>query len=527
MTSNPTGKGKYLAAPYPCDIIMKGGITSGVVYPGAVCELATKYCFRNIGGTSAGAIAAAITAAAEFRRTNRKEEDGFQILSELPELLGTSSKGTGRSLLFSLFQPQKRTAALYRTVTAALESDWAKLKVPLACLWNFPLATVLGLAPGLLLGYFAAWRPGLMGHLWAAAACLLVTMIGGLVAAALAFLRSALKEIPGNYFGLCTGNDIGTIGGTKPLTPWLADLIDTAAGLDPVAGKPLTFGDLWGDDPDDPKRINLQMMTTNLSFGRPYRLPFDNAKSDGEADDHCFYFNPEEFRMFFPERIVQHLKAKSETVDKGARYLLLPPAKDMPVIVATRMSLSFPVLFSAVPLHAHHYGHKSRGDLQRCWFSDGGIGSNFPVQLFDSPLPRWPTFDINLRDSSAKTLSDLERVYMVRGNADGMQESWVSIEEGPPGGSLVRFLWSMINVMHNCPLRVRQPIQEGVLGGVAVECVHRRREAGEREGCLLPHAPPHRGLQDGRSGDPRPDHHEGRRSYDSGHGQPLRASGAG
>jgi Patatin-like phospholipase len=41
-----------------CDIVMKGGISSGVVYPFAVVELAKTYCFRNVGGTSAGAIAA-------------------------------------------------------------------------------------------------------------------------------------------------------------------------------------------------------------------------------------------------------------------------------------------------------------------------------------------------------------------------------------------------------------------------------------------------------------------------------------
>src|SRR5205807_7291191 len=34
----------------PCDLVMKGGITSGVVYPAAVIELARKYKFRRIGG---------------------------------------------------------------------------------------------------------------------------------------------------------------------------------------------------------------------------------------------------------------------------------------------------------------------------------------------------------------------------------------------------------------------------------------------------------------------------------------------
>ena len=54
--------------PRYCDIVMKGGITSGVVYPAAVVEIAKDFTFKNVGGTSAGAIAAAITAAAERRR---------------------------------------------------------------------------------------------------------------------------------------------------------------------------------------------------------------------------------------------------------------------------------------------------------------------------------------------------------------------------------------------------------------------------------------------------------------------------
>ena len=61
-----------------CDIIMKGGITSGVIYPLALCELAEKYRFRSVGGASAGAIAAAFAAAAEYDRKG----GGFLRLSE-------------------------------------------------------------------------------------------------------------------------------------------------------------------------------------------------------------------------------------------------------------------------------------------------------------------------------------------------------------------------------------------------------------------------------------------------------------
>ena len=53
-----------------CDIVMKGGITSGVVYPHAVCELSKTYRLVNVGGTSAGAIAAAAAGAAEAGRAS-------------------------------------------------------------------------------------------------------------------------------------------------------------------------------------------------------------------------------------------------------------------------------------------------------------------------------------------------------------------------------------------------------------------------------------------------------------------------
>ena len=55
------------------DLAMRGGATSGVVYPLAVCEIARDMRVRNVGGASAGAIAAACTAAAELGRSSGRE----------------------------------------------------------------------------------------------------------------------------------------------------------------------------------------------------------------------------------------------------------------------------------------------------------------------------------------------------------------------------------------------------------------------------------------------------------------------
>ena len=76
------------------------------------------------------------------------------------------------------------------------------------------------------------------------------------------------------------------------------------------------------------------------------------------------------------------------------------------ILVVTRMSLSFPILFKRDPLYLPDYAHKIVSDelewtendqlesptsvnADICWFSDGGICSNFPIHC---PLPRWPTF---------------------------------------------------------------------------------------------------------------------------------------
>ena len=101
--------------PQYCDIVMKGGITSGVVYPLAAVELAEKrgYRFRNVGGTSAGAIAAAAVAAAEHgRRSQPPQDDPYRRIRELPDELGKR--------LTSLFQPSPRMRPLFDALLACI-----------------------------------------------------------------------------------------------------------------------------------------------------------------------------------------------------------------------------------------------------------------------------------------------------------------------------------------------------------------------------------------------------------------------
>lgn len=112
-----------------CDLVMKGGLTSGIVYPKAIARLAQRYRFRSIGGTSAGAIAAAITAAAEYNRRKNHTRAGFEMLAGLPDELQAEVPGTHTRKLLSLFQPQPGTRRLFSTLVASLNSEGAWQRV--------------------------------------------------------------------------------------------------------------------------------------------------------------------------------------------------------------------------------------------------------------------------------------------------------------------------------------------------------------------------------------------------------------
>jgi predicted acylesterase/phospholipase RssA len=417
-----------------CDIVMKGGITSGVVYPPAIVELSKIYTFKNIGGTSAGAIAAAVTAAAEYGRQNGK--DGFGIIAKLPRWLGETASDGKQSNLFSLFQPQRETEPLFNVLTTGIGNKKAKpLLIMRAITRNFRVYALLGALLGLLISLpvltlaYLAYDSSSTRFLisWTLLLAAILVVVGMIILSLVGFYRKVTNSIPNNGFGICSGFSESKKNSKHPLalTPWLSRLLNRAAGLD-EQGPPLTFGQLWqaGEDPKG-RNINLQMMTTNLTHGRPYRLPFPE-------NENVFYFDPTEFRKLFPEEVVRWMEQhprESKEPDKCLPLRRLPEAADLPVVVATRMSLSFPVLLSAVPLYAVDRGRADAKDRkpEKCWFSDGGICSNFPVHFFDPALPRWPAFAINLRPPHP----DYEDpVRMPDSNRGGITEWWTHFDSG-------------------------------------------------------------------------------------------------
>src|SRR6266581_3105469 len=109
-----------------CDVVMKGGITSGVTYPWAVCEIARTYRLHSIGGTSAGAIAAAAAAAAELGRAS--PTGGFARLADLSDRLSAGVDGFEGPVLLNLFQAQDSTRPVFALLLAALREKGQRLR---------------------------------------------------------------------------------------------------------------------------------------------------------------------------------------------------------------------------------------------------------------------------------------------------------------------------------------------------------------------------------------------------------------
>jgi predicted acylesterase/phospholipase RssA len=129
----------------------------------------------------------------------------------------------------------------------------------------------------------------------------------------------------------------------------------------------------------------------------------------------------------------------------------LPGPEHLPVVVAARMSLSFPFLFRAVPLHSVDYSLNLKAGEgfkpERTWFLDGGICSNFPIDLFDAPLPGRPTFGVNLQPLREDRPE--QKVWMPERNNSGFGEQWTRFSRGRSLGPILAWAFGMIDAARN------------------------------------------------------------------------------
>lgn len=499
-----------------CDVVLDGGVINGVVYPGFLLELARKFHFRSIGGTSVGAIAGALAAACEFNRRYQGNNGFNEGLAKMPaELASWVDEPTQMTKIRSLFQPDPKVKRLFDWFVDVLGTRMKRIdkqaeerqkreaesnsiiktdEIPVLPMqlrnWVMTVLEKLlkslkdnstqptnwvMMALGKAIRYFG---PDFLSILF----WVLVTLDFGLfvflvmqidlawifVFGGIFFLFCVMVLHPFLIFieqicaliklpsaGICTGMKVSQTDGDG-LFEWLHEGIQKAANL--PLHQPLTFLDLWqapcgpkaADGGQEPKSIDLRMITTCLSHGRIYELPFSD-------DNAVLMFRLSEFKPYFPESIIAHLRRVSQPmnvdtcgvlqknfqkrnqdlrsvpdfVDTNLAYKeFIPkwekckkeiqakfeekedeknglnesdirefPWTDLPIVVAARMSMSVPILFQNIPLIGFKLDGRTEDiKLVRLWFADGGIGSNFPIHLFDKAIPRWPTFGLKILD---------------------------------------------------------------------------------------------------------------------------------
>lgn len=446
------------ATPKPgADIVMRGGISSGVVYPGVLVRLADHYRLCEIGGASAGAIAAGMAAAAQYGSGNGRPDAFSKVLAQIPAEVGGARADSGGTSFRRLFATHPDLAPLGDLLWCVLGPSgwkgwlWGRLGTALGgemlTVALAGMALLLLFAHALFQGALALAPSGAAGLFLVLAA--LVALSAAVVPPALLLLADLLGlvlhsglvgRLRANGFGLTNGVAPGLWEGASlpgraailargALSDWMHLKIQEAAGL-PLA-EPLTMAHLWAGRPPpgvtawDRRQIDLVLTTTNLSHQVPHRFPFL------EKPGLRLYFRRDDLERVLPRPVVDSMVAatlrngrahwQSEDPARkglvhtqvirraGVDYYRLPRPEQLPVLLGVRLSLSFPGLVSAVRLHAWRCDDTSDGGsgdrdadglpvLRPCLFSDGGITSNFPITVFDEPLPRRPTFCINLAD---------------------------------------------------------------------------------------------------------------------------------
>ena len=397
----------------------------------------------------------------------------------------------GKTRLAWLFQPSPGNQRLFRVVVGAFSKADGK---SVGLLWRVLLAYagppfVIACAAGAWLWLGGLASPWLVAY--GLAVIIVVLPIAGF------WLWRDIERVVDRDFGLCSGFARSKGAPEPTLVEWLHALIQEVAGR-AADGPPLSFADL-AQAPGSPTEtlddlcsgpvdsIALKMFTANVTHGRPYLLP------QGK-DERPLYFWPDEMRRLFPPSVVDAMQTDPVTgrSNEGRFQMVMPharrglaanamdtgeraglpaggrlwrlPRKQLPIVVAARMSVSFPVLFEAVPL----WSLDERCDppvFRRCLFADGGLCSNFPIHLFDSAVPAWPTFGISLydlsgNDEAGKTTAKpgrpseasdaaIEAAVELPDCDDGIPpERWNDFGDDPNSkGRITGFAWAVLHTM--------------------------------------------------------------------------------
>ena len=337
-----------------CDLVMRGGITSGIVYPRAIAKLAETYNFRSIGGTSAGGHRSRRDGGSPIWHQQRRRSlsDHLRASEKARRAEGRQVHAGAAVPATARHKPSFQPAHVGPQTGGHIQKD-----PPRRCDGTRKLLVLFRCRCGSHshpspLGGKRHWAQRVTRAVLIIAA-LVLGLMTAILGAALGVFLDVRKRLPENRYGLCSGSSDmrPDRAGVLPLTDWLHDFFQNLAGSTPT-DDPVTFGDLWGNGGDEnaPRDIELVLMTTNVTRGISHRFPFLEG-SWGQL-----YFDKGEFDALFPKSVVDWMVKHAAGIRHGDRLEVpkgfhpIPKPSDLPILLGARMSLSFPVLLSRTAL---------------------------------------------------------------------------------------------------------------------------------------------------------------------------------
>ncbi len=151
---------------------------------------------------------------------------------------------------------------------------------------------------------------------------------------------------PGNYF-----------------TEWMSEQLAASPLANELGKSELTFADVKRRDL--PPRSELPNITDAQYERATYRLHVIGSDVTGGR------------MLIMPDALPNYEDKHGRALDKDS----------FPIVDAVRMSMSYPFLFTPVRIYK---------DKREHYIVDGGLLSNFPIWLFDSPNPKRPTWGFRL-----------------------------------------------------------------------------------------------------------------------------------
>jgi NTE family protein len=178
---------------------------------------------------------------------------------------------------------------------------------------------------------------------------------------------------PGGKWGGGLFNAIARMRGLAPgkyFHQWMSEQLAASPLAKKLGKTELTFGDVKREDL--PPRAELPNITDTQYERAMYRLHV--IGSDVTSG----------LMLLLPDALPNYQDKQGKQFEKDS----------FPIVDAVRMSMSYPFLFAPVALYKNG---------QPYYVVDGGLLSNFPIWLFDSPHPKRPTWGFRLHSGTSVT----------------------------------------------------------------------------------------------------------------------------